>query len=59
MAFCTSALILATIGAGVPFGANNAVQATVCRSGHPASLADGTFGMAGARCGMVTTMAFS
>jgi hypothetical protein len=38
---------------------NNAVQATVCSFGSPASFADGTSGIDGARCGMVTTIGFS
>src|SRR6516164_5881593 len=59
IAFCTASLTFDTIAAGVFFGANKAVQATVSSFGSPASLADGTFGMDGARCGMVTTIGFS
>src|SRR6059058_4531549 len=42
MALSSAALIRSTIGCGVPFGKNSAVQAVVCSSGKPASVADGT-----------------
>ena len=50
---------IVVITAGVPFGMNSAVQATVCSCGRPASIADGTLGIDGERSGIVTTMAFS
>jgi hypothetical protein len=59
MALATTPLMRDTIGADVPLGMNSADQASVCSCGKPVSFADGTLGIAAARCGMVTTIAFS
>ena len=59
MALSSAALTRSTIGFGVPFGKNRAVHAMVCRSGKPASVEEGTLGMAAARLGVVTAIAFT
>ena len=42
-----------------PLGENSAVHAMVCSAGKPASVEDGTFGMAAARLGAVTAIGFT